>query len=241
MDEQYIAGTAVVIAIVALVFAVPGATTTEQRETISVSGNAEVLASPDKADVLLRVETTSTDVNEAQTQNRQQSDSVMQALRDSGITEDQIQTTDYRIERVRDDPRRQEEKDQPDEYRVVNVIRVETENTQNVGSIIDTGIEAGANGVDAVRFDLSDQHRQEVQNEALEKASDITSQKAGTLAERLGVTVGKPVQITESSYDIVRFESSFDAVKSSGGTAATQISPQDVRVSARITVEYAIK
>lgn len=240
MDDRTYSFAAVVLSLVAMMIAVTAATEQTEPATISVSGHAEVTSPPEIVDAVMAVETESTDVREAQEQNRNRSAAVMDALRDAGIPEDRIETTDYRVQTIQE--RDRDGVVQPTRYRVTNQVTVEIHDIETAGSIIDTAVEAGANRIDSVTFDVTEQTRQQLQDEAMQEAAGVTEQKAGSLADRLGVSVGTPVRISESNYDIYRFESSYDGGAGDAAEApSTQITPGDVTVSARVAVEYHIR
>lgn len=240
MDDRTYSFAAVVLSLVAMMIAVTAATEQTDPATISVSGHAEVTSPPEVVDAVLAVETESTDVQDAQAQNRNRSAAVMDALRAAGIPEDRIETTDYRVQTITE--RDRDGVAQPTRYRVTNQVTVEIEDIQTAGSILDTAVEAGANRIDSVTFDVTDETRQQLQDEAMQEAAGVAEQKAGSLADRLGVSVGTPVRVSESNYDIYRFESAY---RGGAGDAAqapsTQINPGDVTVSAQVAVEYMVR
>ncbi len=63
-----------------------------QKDTISVSGNAEMTVEPDQAELYVRIETTKKTAQEAKDENSQISDSVESALRQAGVGKDDMET-----------------------------------------------------------------------------------------------------------------------------------------------------
>ncbi len=247
MNHRLMSSAAVVIAVVALVVASPGLSSPDSNmdNTISVSGNSEVQTRPDKVEILVNVDTKDKDVNKAQEDNRKKSDRVMQALKDYGIDESQIQTTDYNIRRQREHPRPKvpEEGKVEEFFQVVNTIKIESRNIKKAGEIVDTAVEAGANGVESVSFTLTKEKERAIQDRALKKAADMANKKASSLAASLGIDIGKAVKVAESSYNVARFdvkESVAEYDSGGGGAPSTNIEPKEVTVDARITAEYKI-
>ena len=88
----------------------PNITVGSQQEGIWVSGQGEVKAVPDVANITLGVQAQAPTVAEAQEKARQVMDAVMAALKNSGIAEKDIQTTGYNIwQQTRWDNEKQEE------------------------------------------------------------------------------------------------------------------------------------
>lgn len=233
--RNYLPATAaIVIALIALFFAVPAAQAVED-DVVSVSGSAELMTEPDQVEVLVTVESHDTAVSAAQDDNRQRSDAVLQALQDSGITTDQLETVDYRVQRVEPD---REALRNVTEYRVINTIMVTSNDTSAAGSIIDTAIGAGADRIDGVRFDLTDRTRQQIRERALSRAADVAASKARSLASDLGITIGAPVGVTESAFDLGRYDLAYDESKATPGTTIT---PQEIAVTATVSVDYRIR
>ncbi len=238
---------AIALAIVAIVIGVTSGNQEfvlqqQEQNTLSTSGESEVKADPNKADIFLRIETRNEDAQQVQNENREKSDSVIQALKDQGVSESQIETVDYRLEREEDyNPKTREEEFKG--YKLVNVVKVSTENLDEVGSLIDTAVESGANGVDRIEFSLSDSEKEKIKEQALKRASQQAKGKAEAIANQMGVSLGLPVKISESSFDYVPYKTDFARAESdagAGGTPQTQIQPQKVEVRANVNVEYKI-
>jgi len=69
----------------------------ETSRTINVTGTGEVLLTPDIAYVSIGVRTEGEDAAVAVTENNRKSDEVVQALIDSGVDQDDIQTSNFNI------------------------------------------------------------------------------------------------------------------------------------------------
>jgi uncharacterized protein YggE len=207
--------------------------------TISVSGTGEKTVSPDKAEVYLKIETEGKTADEAQAENRRIEKDVLSALRKAGVSDDDMETTSYYLNpRYRWDGK----VNQIIGYTQYHVLKVETKNIDKVGDLIDTAVEAGANGVQNVNFDLTQEKREKVNTEVLNIAGGRALEKAKAIADGLGVKLGAVAKVSEASYNYAPMYREM-AVMSAGmdeGMPApkTEIMPQDLDVSASITVSY---
>jgi len=215
----------------------------QQQNAISVQGSTEFDVAPDLAKIIFSIQTQSTTAQDAQIRNRETGSAVGAALTQAGVRAGDIQTTNYRVEKIQEwDPTGQKMVDKG--YRVSNSFVVKTKELSRVGPLLDAGIQAGANNVESISFELSDAKQKEVKTEALRKATMNAREKADALADGAGVRLGKVLTLSENSYYAQPFYRS-DAMMSKaemGGAPApaTEISPQDVHISAQVSVTYEI-
>jgi|SRR3989344_4065489 len=212
------------------------------RNTISVSGNSEMTVSPDRAEIFISMTTEGRSAKDAQDSNKIKSESVYAALEKLGIKESEIETTQYYLSpKYRYDEK--SGKSIIDGYTLSHELKVSTNNLDKVGDIIDAAVNAGANGVSNIQFTLTKEKQQEVNNQALAKASENAGDKAQGIATGLKVNLGEIVQIAESNYAYTPYEYSSRAMSMGAemaDAAMTKISPQDVNVRATVTVVYLI-
>ena len=213
----------------------------QQQNAVVVQGSSEFDVAPDLARVRFRIETLSTTAQDAQLRNREIGSAVKTALLKAGVRENEIETVDYRIEKVQEwDPKY--EKMVEKGYRTSNAFVVTTKNLDGVCPLLDVGVQAGANNVESISFELSDAKQKEVKTEALRKATQNAREKADALADGAGVRLGKVLSLQESSYFIAplaRYDTM--AMKAEmAGAPPTEVSPQSVHVSAQVSVSYEI-
>ena len=152
-------------------------TAAEQQNAITVSGDASVEVEPDKADIYVKIETFSESAQDAKDQNARLSDDVRKALKKQGIKDNDMETTTfYLTPKYKYDGSTGESTLQG--YTLTNVIRVTTEDVDNAGKLIDTAVDAGANGIDRVSFGLTKETEKEVSGQALTKAAEVAEGKA---------------------------------------------------------------
>lgn len=214
----------------------------EQQDTLTVSGNANVFVDPNEAEVFIRVQTRDPNAKQAQAINRTKSDDVMNALKNAGVSEKNLEHTQYRLQRL-NEYNRETRKNEFKGYQHVNVMKLTTEDLEQVGTYIDAAVEAGANGIDSVAFGLTRKRKAEVRSDALNQASQEAKSKADTLATSLGVSLDRPVRISESNFHYQPHRATMERTQAKQGgdaTPDTQVSPEKVNVRASVSVDYRI-
>jgi uncharacterized protein YggE len=213
----------------------PAIQPTDSSETITVSATGDAKAQPDTAVVRVAVEATDADAAAARTAVAENISAVRDALAEMGIEDDQVRTSDYRIYEDRHDPRSTSD-DTETTYRARHVLSIDVEDIDQVGTIIDSAVDAGATSVHDVRFGLSDDTRQELQNEALENAMSDARVQASTLAESADLEIDGVASVETVDRHTPRTTYVMEAAAADG--ASTDISTGPVSVSAQVTVTY---
>ena len=150
------------------------------EQTISVSGSATASSNPDSLVIVLGVESEAKTANDSLSQNSDSLNSVISALTNSGISEDEIQTSNFSIYPVYDGTYDSDGNWQQilTGYRVSNILSIQTENIDSAGDIIDAAVSSGANRVDNVSFQLSDEKLQKISDGLIADAINDATQKA---------------------------------------------------------------
>ena len=109
-----------------------------------------------------------------------------------------------------------------------------------IGEIIAKAIDAGANDISSLRFGLSDDLERQAKKEALGMAAKDGRDKANDIAESLGIDIVNIYYITESGTSIpIAYESrAFAAEEVLGNTSAVPITPNEIEVTASVTISY---
>ena len=129
-----------------------------------VKGSSEITFKPDSANVCVGVETVNSNVTTAQKENAETMEKVIETLINNGIERDSIKTTSYNIFK-------QHNYNTGAEFintQVSNRISFNTNNIDDLSSLITKLTESGANVFGGITFELSDSS--EAYNQALEKA-----------------------------------------------------------------------
>jgi uncharacterized protein len=163
------------------------------NSTLSVIGNAEAMVKPDKVALTLSVETTNKTANAALIANSETVSNVLDALRSSGVKENETSTLFFNISPNYNIT--QEEDFRPIQnrdiisYTVTNSIMVDSTNLLNVSQWIDTAVQAGANDVSSISFILSDKKSELVKNDLMRQAIMDAKNKADIAASALGLEI----------------------------------------------------
>jgi uncharacterized protein YggE len=150
------------------------------EQTISVTGSATASSTPDTLIVILGVESEAKTASESLSQNSNSLNYVISSLTNSGISKDNIQTSNFRIYPLYDSIKDSNGNYQQIliGYRVSNILSIQTDNIDSAGNIIDVSVSSGANRVDNVSFQLSDEKLQKIGDDLIADAINDATQKA---------------------------------------------------------------
>lgn len=203
----------------------------DKDHTLLVNGEGIVQASPDQATITLGVRTENIDPATAQQENAILVANVLKAMTSLGIPDDQIKTTDYRIEPQYD---YQDGKEVFRNYKVTHMIEILTSQINQVGAIVDTAVKNGANSVSHIRFSLANPEL--VYNQALSISLRNAYQKALAITQTIRTTlVPTPLKVVELSGEPLPVLYQANVFSKA---AATPIQPGELTISARVQVEY---
>lgn len=184
--------TALVAAAVAPWAAGGAAPLTAQATTLEVRGSAFVEVAPDRARISFAVETEAVSAREAGEANARLMDAVVAAVRGTGVEGLRIETSGYQLEpryRFVGDERRREIAG----YTARNALQVIADDVESVGRLVDTALDAGANRVAGLAFEIRDPEPHRL--EALRDAVGQARSEAETMADALGMRLGTPTRV----------------------------------------------
>jgi uncharacterized protein YggE len=193
---------------------------------MTLTGQGQVTAAPNLAVINLGVLTTGMNLEAVQAENARISQAVLRALQLMGVTE--VKTFQYTIDKLYDyDNGTQIDRG----YSVRNIFEIKTNNMEQIGSIIDTAVNYGANVVDFITFDVSD--RDFYYQQALNLAVDNAIQKSRSIAMNLGLQRHPtPTRIVENSSTPGPFRQFQREI------VATPIIPGNIMIEAFVTVDF---
>ncbi|WP_026572553.1 SIMPL domain-containing protein [Bacillus sp. UNC438CL73TsuS30] len=203
-----------------------------KNHVIKVTGEGELAVQPDMANVNLGVMTENKVLMEAQQQNSEAVNKLIQSLLSLGVARKNLQTFDYRIDSEYDfDQGKQTFR----AYKVTYILKVKLEDLTSIGRVIDTAVQNGANYVANVHFSLKNQDG--IYQKALSLALTKAIEKAKTIANTLRVTLNPtPISVIEVGTlppPILNPQMSY--VK---GISSTQFEPGELIVKATISAEF---
>jgi uncharacterized protein YggE len=216
--------------------AAPAATSQANEHTIVVSGQGQAFGTPDVANVSLGVSITNVDVGLGVTQANELMAAVTKALTGAGIDPKDIQTANFSVwQQQRVDPQTGDQTGPPI-YHIDSSLQVKVRDIAKTGQVIQTALDAGANSVNGLSFGIDDP--KPLESQARTAAIDDARQRATDLANALGVKVGDPIQVSEStSGGPVPYALGADAAKGLGG-GQVPISTGELSVSVQVDVTF---
>ncbi len=232
------------IALLALIVSACGPTTINQEapapiRTLNVTGSGQAVLTPDIAYVYLGVRTEKPTATEAVGENNTQTQQVIQAIKDFGIAENDIRTTNFSIyPQDKYDPSTGLPTGQKT-YVVDNTVYVTVRELDKLGDLLDTIVAAGANTVNSIQFDVAD--KTEALKQARAEAVKDAEAQAQELAGAASLTLGEIQSI--GFYDSAPYPV-YDG-RGGGGAmaeaAAVPIQPGQLTFTVSVNISYAIK
>ena len=202
--------------------------------TISVEATGGADAPPDRAVVRVAAVAEGDDPAAVRDDLADNADALRENLEATGVTEDDYETTEYRIREARRPP---EERPEQPRYRGVHAFEVTLDDPERTGAIVDAAADANAE-IGGIEFTLSEAARDELREEAIERAMSDARTQADVIARsgELHVTSVRHVDATQQRYRPVSYE--LDAVEESADAPGTAIDTGDVSVEYRVRVTY---
>lgn len=211
-----------------------------QSQGIWVNGEGKVTVTPDIAIINLGIESQEATVAEAQAKAAEAMDNLIQALKDQGVDEKDIQTQYFNISKVT-----RWDNDKMTEvvigYRVTNTVTVKIRDVEKAGTIIDAVVAAGGDltRINGITFTVDDPTS--YYNEARKAAIANAKAKAQQMAAESGAKLGKITYITENNYFQPVYRS-FDSYSAAVPETAvkTAISEGQLEITTTVQIAYAI-
>jgi uncharacterized protein YggE len=201
--------------------------------SITAVGDASISVTPDMARVDLGVATQAATAQDATQQNATQAGAVITALQTLLGAGASIKTISYSVSPVYNNP-------PPGQsptiigYMVTNIVEATLTDLTQVGKVIDTAIQSGANRVQGISFGLQDRTAPVAQ--ALKLAASRARSQADAIASGLNLHTGSVLRASEG----VNLTSNPTMLAPTAGVATTPIETGMVVVQASVTIEVAI-
>lgn len=204
---------------------------------ITIEGSGEVEGKPDTLSITFAVSVKRDTVDAAVGDNAAVATSMLQALIEQGVSEEDVQTRNYSVQ-----PSFTYTDGQavPDGYQVTNSVTVQLRDLEGSGAAIDAVTAAGGDAVQVqgVSFSLEDD------SAAVTAAREQAFADARAKAEQYAALSGQPLGQVESVAELSRStpdlygEAAYDSA--AGSLAATPINPGEVTTSVSLTVRYSL-
>ena len=216
----------------------------DDKHIVTISAEGKVTAVPDLATVIASVVTNADTAKNAQDQNTQKMNKVIDYVKSQGVDSKDIQTSSYNINPSYD----YSNPSQPNKiigYEADQTITIKVHNLNLIGTMLDGLTQNGVNQVQNISYGFNDPDsiREQAREQALGNAKD----KAQKLASAAGVQLGKLISFTEdsSSVPIPIYGGGFSALAGKGGAVPAglpvQTEPGSQDITANVTVTYSLK
>ena len=195
------AKAAVVTAILAVTFPSQTLATEDHRNTISVTGTGEISVAPDMALVSVGVVREAETARAALDANNKAMASVLAAMKNEGIEEKDLQTSNFNIQPRYFYPKRKANGEQPAPkitgYIVSNNLDIRIRDLAKTGEILDSVVTLGVNSGGNIRF--MNANTKDILKKARTAAVKDAVEKAETLADAAAVRLGNILNISENA------------------------------------------
>lgn len=195
--------------------------------TINASGEGKREVAPDKATIILGVETRSKTPAAAASANADKMTNIRNALTRGGVPAKDISTARYSLQfeqgRTAADT----------QYVATNMITVVTQKLDQVGMLIDLGLGAGANNINSLFYDLT--NRTAAEAGALGDAVADAKRQAEIMAKAAGGSLGALIELGTSSPRYQPYAADVAYRMVAATAAPTPVSPGNVTIGASVT------
>ena len=172
------------------------------KRSISINGEATASAKPDVAYVSIGVESAGKVASDVLTANSKATSDVLSVLKSAGIDPKDLQTSGFTVQPEGQRPQNSSLSSSDDGptitgYSVSNTVNLTLHDLPKLGEILDRAVTAGANRIDGVQFDVSNQSV--LLDDARKAALVDARRKAQIYADAAGLKLGKLVELSENT------------------------------------------
>jgi uncharacterized protein YggE len=173
-----------------------GGAEVERPRIISVSGQAEIQAEPDRAVLTLGIEARKPKMEDARAEVTKAVEAVMKLTRDLKIEQKYVRTTRINVQPEYNWDGNARERNLIGYY-VTRQVEIELRDLEKLGQLVEKSIDLGVNQLGDPRLDSS--KRRELEREAMSKAVADARLNAEVIAKAAGARLGPPRTISASS------------------------------------------
>jgi hypothetical protein len=212
---------------------------TQKQDLFTVSGEGKVTVVPDTGIVSVGINLTRPTVKSAQSEVNTVINKVISELKKLNIESKDIKTENYSVN--------------PDYdytagtarvtgYRVSAELRITVRELDKLNQVIDSATAAGANTIGGISLTVDDKRQEELKQQAREEAVKQAKSKAASLSSAAGISLGKIINIQESSpVTPGPLFLAADKVGRGGGSESTDIQPGSTDITSTITLTYEVR
>ena len=205
--------------------------------TLSVNGNAQVMLAPDVAYVSVGVHTDGPNAAEAVAKNNELTKNLMNAIQALGVAAEDMRTTTFNISP-------QQQYDQNGQltgtiFMVDNTVYITLRDMNKIGDVLGAAVNAGANNIYGVQFDVADK------SAALSQARAQAIANARAQADEIAAAAGVKVVNVQA----INFYNNYPSpvvyadnkVAAGIGGGSVPVSSGQITLSVDVNVTYEIK
>ena len=225
----------IIAAALSVAFALPAQAqaVSAQPPRIITSGEAQVRVPPDRATILVGVQTRGATAAAAGADNARRQKAILDTLKAMGLGPDQIATQNYSV---------YPEMQYPPSggngrivgYNVSNVVRVELRRVEQVGPVVDAALAKGANQINSIQFHSST--AADARRTAMAEAVKDARADAEALARAAGGSLGPLVELTSNSSPVRPMFSDMAVRGMAEAKVQTPIEPGEQVLTANVSV-----
>ena len=209
----------------AVLHVVCGRSEAQQSETtapsISITALGEVRLPAEIAHLQIGVESKERTAARAAAEAASVLSRVLTAMEGLGFNRDSMPTTDYSVGVDMD-----WESQKVIGYTATTAVELRLEDLNALGSVIDKALEAGANDVASIRFDVKD--RRSARDQAIRAAFETARRDAEVLAQASGSSLGRLVQLSIGGHQVGALAEAITVSAEAAGPRTTVTAPEVV-------------
>lgn len=209
----------------------------EEGNSVQVEGQAQGEYEPELFKVNIGVQQEGNNPTQLENEVTSTTNDVIDALLNAGITEDDIKRQTYNL-----NPQSSFQRDRSgNQYMASQTLHLEVKDISLINDVLRVAVDAGANNIGSLSFDLTEETKEEVKQELIQEAVNNARNQAENAVSATGKSLGDPKNIqVDQRFNIYR-AGSFDAAMESGPDSSPNIQPGFVEQNANVRISYKIE
>lgn len=203
---------------------------------IVTTGNGEARVSPDRATIMIGVQSRASTAAAAGADNARRQKAVIDTLKALGVPADRITTVGYNVWPETQPTSATDPRPRVTAYNVTNTVRAEVRRIDDVGKLIDAALAKGANEISSLQFESS--KADSVRRAALAMAVADAKADADALARAAGGSLGELLEISTTSTPVRPIMYDARMQMSAKAAVPTPIEPGEQTITASVTVRW---
>lgn len=209
-------------------------TTPTPVRQITVIGNGEASGTPDTGSVQLGVQTDAATARDALTANNTQMEALIAKLKELGIADKDMQTSNLSIS-----PRYNDTGREVTGYTVSNMLMVTIRDVSKASNLLDAVVDAGANNIWGIGFTIDDPTA--LQTTARNNAIADAKARATAMAQAAGGAIGQIISISENIGSVAPPVMYARADAQAAGASSVPVQSGEQTVSAQVQITFELR